>query len=720
MHRAIRIPKSAFLASTIQTPDPIGCECPAIPYNHAHATEDFVMSNLDLASMRIHDLMEREWIATNGIGGYASCSIAGINTRKYHGLLVAAMQPPLKRMVILSRVDDAIVTSGGSYPLSSCEYPGAIHPDGHRFLRAFSHEPFPRWAYQDDGWTIERNVRLVQGQNTVVLSYTLLAADRPMDLEIKPLFALRGIHDLMYQWNGRMDAKALDRGCHNHLIPAGARTPDVYFSHDGSFQSHANWYLASIYRREIERGYSGLEDVWTPGVIRWTLEPGKSAHFICSTESIDLEDAVYSLGSTSHTSPTLSISASPISANEDVKRTNEAIHTLCLATRKFVARDAKSRTTLLARLPWSPVLVRDALIGFAGTLLIPRRFPEARQLLETLFDHLRDGLLPSSFPEDGSAPVYTAADTSLWLVHAADQYVRYNGDESALRSWIEPVSKIISSFIKGTTLGVSCDADGLIVSRMPGVPATWMDAKCADWVITPRYGRAVEMQALWYNALRILSSWNERLGDTKAAGELSRTAMRTKASFNERFWSIDNRCLFDVVLDKGADASIRPNQLLSMSLSFPVLAPERHATVLEKVRQSLLTPFGVRTLSPEDPSYQGKYVGDVVARDRAYHQGCAFAWLLGPYVSALIRTYGQSDSVLRQARDVLAGVIGYMQAEGVGQLCELFDGDPPHRPGGAIASIAATGEILRVYVEDILDYKPGTEKRLLSSAGGKR
>lgn len=676
--------------------------------------------NLDLTSMRVHDLMEREWLASNGLGGYASSTIPGINTRKYHGLLVAAMQPPLKRTVILSRVEDSIIQGSRNFPLSSCEYPGAIHPNGYQLIRAFSAHPFPRWAYQGEGWTIEKNLRLIRGENTVVVTYTLLASDRVVELEMKPLFALRSMHELMYQWNSRMEANALDRGQHNLVIPSSARTPEAYFSHDGAYKSQPNWYLATIYRREIERGYAGLEDVWTPGAIRWTLEPGKSAHFACSTAPIDLEDAVFSLDNEGHSSRTLTISVPNGTVTDEVRKSNEEIQTLFAATQDFVVKDSNHRTALMARYPWSPILTRDALIGLPGTLLVTRRFTDAKQFIDSLFASLKNGLLPSSFPEDCTAPIHTAADTSLWLIHAADQYFRYTLDHLSLQHWFEPVNQIIASYQTGTGLGITCDIDGLIVARAPGIPTTWMDAKCADWVITPRHGRAVEVQALWYNALRILASWSERLGDVKRCGELSRLAMRVKAAFNERFWNVDARCLFDVVLEKGADASVRPNQLLTMSLTFPVLAPERHATVLERVRHSLLTPMGVRTLAPEDPSYQGRYVGDTVNRDRAYHQGSAFTWLLGPYLTAMVRTWGNSDPIVRQAREILAGVIRYMQSEGSGQLCELFDGDAPHRPGGAIASVAAAGEILRAYVEEILDYKPGTERRLVPSTTGPR
>lgn len=667
--------------------------------------------SLDFSSVRVEDLMDREWTLVNHLGGYASSSVAGINTRKYHGLLVAAMQPPLKRMVILSRVEDAIIAGGRHVPLSSCEYPGGIHPTGHRFLRAFNAVPYPRWAYQGEGWTIEKNLRLVEGQNTAILTYTLLTADQPVQLELKPLFALRGIHDLMYQWTGHRNADAADRAGRHYCIAETPRTPTVYFAQDGTYTSEPNWYLATIYRREIERGYSGLEDLWMPGVCRWTLEQGKSVHFACSTDPIDLDRLIERLspdGIAVQRTGARDISSSARSAGavEEIRRPDGAVQSLLRASDQFIASDGKGKTTLMARFPWSPVLVRDALIGFSGTLLVPRRFAEARSFLDQMLPLLRDGLLPSSLPEDGSPPVYTAADTSLWFIQAIFDYLRYSRDTLTVAPLYKAAMEIIQRYRSGTALGIQCDAEGLLTSRWPATPVTWMDAKCGDWVITPRHGRAVEIQALWYNALRIVSGMSERSGNPALAGELSRLAVRCKAAFNDRFWNPDTRCLHDVVLDRGADPSIRPNQIFTISLPHSILAAERHATVLERVRQFLLTPMGLRTLCTDEPSYQGRYAADVVSRDRAYHQGCAFPWLLGPFITAMIRTYGQSDSVLRLSREILQPSLTYLQNDGLGQICELFDGDSPQRPGGAITSVRSVAEILRCFMEDVLDVRP--------------
>lgn len=668
--------------------------------------------SMDISNLRVHELMDREWTAVNQLGGYASSSVAGINTRKYHGLLVAAMQPPLKRMVILSRVEDAVIAGGRAHALSSCEYPGGIHPAGHQKLRAFSANPYPRWAYQGEGWTIEKNLRLIPGENTAIISYTLLAGDRAVQLEVKPLFALRGIHELMYQWNGRLDAEQIEPSGQHLRIASTARTPDVYFAHNGEFWPQPNWYLATIYRREIERGYSGLEDLWMPGACRWQLTPGKSVHFACSTEPIELDRALSRLqaprdaNAATVTAILQDTDLPPAQSSEETRHAQQMLGVLLRASGQFVAKTSAGATMLLARFPWSPVLVRDALIGFPGTLLVSRRFGEAKSFLYSLIPLLHEGLLPSSLPEDGSPPIYMAADTSLWFIHAIHEYLRYTDDYASAPQLYDAAAKIVQKYRAGTSLGIQCDVDGLILTRWPGMPTTWMDAKCADWVITPRHGRPVELQALWFNALRTVASLAERFGPPETADELTRLSMKCKAAFNERFWNASTRCLNDVVLDKGADESIRPNQLLAISLPFPILAPERHATVLERVRQSLLTPMGLRSLAPEDPSYQGRHAADIVSRDRSYHQGCAFPWLLGPFISAMLRTYGQSASMLRQARDMLAPCIAFMETQGAGQLPELFDGDLPQRPGGAVASICSTGELLRAFTEDLLQVQP--------------
>jgi predicted glycogen debranching enzyme len=665
------------------------------------------MGMINLSTVGLHDLMDREWLAVNRIGGYAAQTILGLNTRKYHGLLVAAMSPPVRRMVILSRVEDFVRVAGRVDPISCAEYPGVIHPNGRSFLKAFNPNPYPRWGYQGDGWTIEKSVRLISGENTVVLSYTLLAGDRSVELEVKPLLALRGIHEMMYQSSGRLSAQVRSpRGLH---IGATARTPETFIAHDGEFESHPNWYLATIYRREAERGYSALEDVWTPGAFRWKLEPGKTVHLVCSTESIDLDQTLAradAIADDVRVCGDREISNGPRSS-EPIRLNDPTLQTLLCAADEFVAQTSDRNCAIMGGFPWQSASGRDALIGFTGLLLVPRRFSEARSLLISTVNGLHHGIAPSEFPEDGGSPAYTSADASLWLANAVAAYLRYTNDETTVsEQLLEPLVRLLRRYRMGTSLGIQCDADGLLQTRQPGLGTTWMNAKIGDWVITQRAGRPVELNALWYNALRIARELSERLGRRDWSEEFARMSAMVSTAFNARFWDAERNCCYDVVLDNGVDTSIRPNQLLAISLPNAVLWPERWMACIETLEKKLLTPVGLRTLAPDETGYVGKYQGDVVSRDRAYHQGSVYPWLLGPYVTALAKAHGRTDLARTEAREALTGCIAYMNGNGLGQICELFDGDAPHRPGGAIASARSVGEVLRCYVEDVIDPAP--------------
>jgi predicted glycogen debranching enzyme len=641
----------------------------------------------------LDDLVSQEWLTTNQIGGYACSTAAGLNTRKYHGLLVASMATPVRRMVLLSRVEENLIINGEPYPLASSEYPGAIHPDGYTRLRAFSHEPHPRWAYQNDHFTLEKSLRMVRGENTVVLSYTLLTADAPVKLELRPLFALRGIHELNFQWNGQLDAQK--RSTRHYRIPPTSRTPEVFFSLDGRFDVEGCWYMSTIYRREEQRGYAGLEDLWMPGVARWTLHPGQTVHFVCSTEPVRVDDAVAKVQRQVPALP-------PMALGMDA-----TVAALLRAADQFVVQQGKSAVGVIAQYPWASPSGRDAMIGFTGLLLVPRRFAEAAAVLERMIEHLRDGLMPSEFPEDGSAPRYLGADVSLWFIQAVHDYIRYTNDESPLRARLcDAVVRIIRSYQAGTRLGIGIDADGLLISHEPGRGTSWMDAKVGDWVITPRQGRPVELNALWYNALRIASQMCDHAGRNSWSSEFSILADSVKQSFNRRFWNEMAGCCFDVVTDRGADPSIRPNQLLAISLPHAVLADDRHARALEKVRSELLTAHAVRTLACGDPSFQPHYRGDVVSRDRAYHQGSAYPWLLGPYIKAMLKARGRSASTRAEALQCLDGVLHHLTQAGTGQICELFDATALFAPGGAIASARSVGQVLQAYAEDVLELQP--------------
>jgi predicted glycogen debranching enzyme len=669
--------------------------------------------SLHTAGAAFEDLIGREWLLTNRLGGYAGGTPLGINTRKYHGLLVAALSPPVRRMVLLSRLDETIHCGAQAHSLSAAEYPDTIHPNGYQSLVAFDHEPFPRWAYQGDGWTLEKNLRLLPDRNAVCISYTLLGSGPSAELQVRPLFALRGIHQLMLQWNGPLDAIQLFPG--HHRIEATTRTPEVYFAHDGAFGAQPLWYLNNIYRRERERGYAGLEDLWSPGLVRWHLQPGRSVHFACAADPIDLALMVSSLERAS----TLVVMGR---ASEE-KAADPVAAALVRCAEQFVpvttADAGATRAIVVTQYPWTPPSGRDALISLSGLFLVTRRFTEARTLLESFAADLWNGLMPSVFPEDAGAPRYEGADVSLWFVHAVQQFLKHTGEDPAAHGLlVETVAKIVEAYQHGTTLGIGTDPDGLLFSHAAAQPTTWMDAKVGDWIITPRQGRAVEINALWYNALCVGSELMRAMGNLSRSEDLAMLAASVRHAFNRRFWNERAGCCYDVVHDYGVDAAIRPNQLLAVSLPHPVLDGERHASVLNVVRDQLLTPFGLRTLAPAEPGYAGRYEGDPVSRDRAYHQGSVYPWLLGAFADATLRVHGHTPGVREEIRTHLQGCIDRLTGDGLGQLCELFDGDVPRRPGGAIADARSLAEVLRAYVQGVLGVEPGAHPGTAIIGGG--
>lgn len=676
-----------------------------------------MFKSFDAGGMPIEGLIAREWLATNGIGAFASSTVPCCNTRKYHGLLVAAMAAPVRRMVLLSRMEETVHCDGWPHALSTNEYPGTFHPEGYRALRAFSPEPFPRWAFQGENWTLQKELCLLREQNTVVLTYTLLAGQRPVSLELRPLFALRPIHELGLQWNGKLLTETRPGGT-NHHIPATTRTPEVFFAHTGTFEAEPNWYLNTIYRREQERGYSGLEDVWSPGCVKVTLKAGQSVHFVCSADPFELDAALEQVQAYGVTTSKCGahdvayIAPSPLNAAAQDDRT---LADLSYAASQFLVHSSAANASapdavpsaVIGGYPWSPPSGRSALAGFAGLFLVTGRHAEGRSLLLSMAAKLERGLMPSDFQENGSAPLYLGADVALWFANAVYAYLRYTNDESTVGGPLyDTLLRIIEQYRRGTRLGISVDETGLLRTHAPAAATTWMDAKVGDWVITPRQGRPVEINALWYNAVSIAAELVTRFGRTTTADDLSALSKLIRIAFNDRFWHASACCCHDVVSDRGPDPAIRPNQLLAMSLPFPVLSIDRHSTALETVLQELKTPFGVRTLSPRDPGYVGRYAGNVVARDRAAHGGSAYPWLLGPLATAYVRVHGRGDGSRREASELLQGCIDHLRGDGLGQLPELFDGDAPHHCGGAIASALSVAEVLRAYYEDVLDRAP--------------
>ncbi len=661
---------------------------PPVPSRTAHHGGSM---HQDAGAFSFQQSLEHEWLITNGLGGYAASTAAGCNTRKYHGLLVAALAPPMQRMVLLSRVEETLYHRGWPHQLAASEYPGKVHPEGHHLLAAFSTDPFPRWAYQGDGWTLIKQLHLLHGQNTACLRYILIGSAADITLELRPLLALRSIHELTYQWNGRPPVEPRDDG--QLRITPTRQSPECFLAHDGAYIPEDFWYFNTIYRKEKQRGYRGLEDLWMPAAFKWTLRPGQFVNFVISTDPIDLPQVIRAV----EVDDIPAVSIDGLSADND-----DPITLLTRSASQFTLDlpEDNPLPVILTTYHWGSPNVRETLIAFTGLYLSTGKFDQAKRLLTTFASHVRDGLLPSNFADDRT-PLYNAADTALLFAQAVCDYLRYTSDEPTVIDQFLPVlQQTLRHYAAGAQLGIHLASDGLLV--VADASATWMNARAMGKLATPRLPCMVEINALWHNALRIAADLCATAGLQDDAIDYNHQADLCKASFNQRFWNPAQSACFDSIGADDADTSddaLRPNQIFALSLAHPILDEEHRAPMLATLREQLLTPFGLRTLSPHHGAYVSHKGGDPTARDRARHNGPAYPWLLGHYTRALLRVEEDTPATRDKVASLLQPAINHLKA--FGQLPELFDGHPPHAPGGAIASAASVGQILQACAESL-------------------
>jgi predicted glycogen debranching enzyme len=660
-------------------------------------------SNLDAA-------VRREWLETNGLGGFASSTIIGLNTRRYHGVLVAATKPPVGRLVLLSKLEETLFIAGQPFDLSANRYPGVVHPQGFRYLKQFRLDPFPVFTYEVEGIEIQKTLFMVQGENSTVVQYELKKNNHPQSpsnvrLEVRPLIAFRDYHNTTHE-NGAL-RRDVEEGPGLAAVAPYPGLPTLYLAHDATkLQRTGDWYRNFEYDAERERGLDFTEDLFSPLVLSFDLRPNRTVSLIASTEQREATraDEYRQAEITRRRKVT---AASPI--DDDFARTLTAA-----ADQYVVSRE--SQKTVIAGYHWFSDWGRDTMIALPG-LTLPTGKPEvARSILRVFAKHVDQGMLPNRFPDAGETPEFNTVDATLWFFEAARAYLAYTGDLEFVRNELYPVfADIISWHARGTRYGIKADASsGLLSSGEPGVQLTWMDAKVGDWVVTPRRGKPVEIQALWYNALCIMDDLAGQFGDDEAQKRYRNMATMASWSFNRLFWSEKDGCLYDVINGGPPDASIRPNQILAVSLPHSMLPPERARSVVEKVREHLLTPCGLRSLAPSDPQYRGRYTGGPAQRDGAYHQGTVWPWLLGPFITAYMKVNGGGDTARRQAGEWLAPLKDHLSDGGLGHISEILDGDPPQRPCGCVAQAWSVAEVLRAYVEDVKGVRP-----MPQPAGGK-
>jgi len=641
----------------------------------------------------------REWLETNGIGGYASGTIAGAHTRRYHGLLIAALRPPTQRTLLLSKLEETLAVEDIEYDLSCNQYRGAIHPEGYQYLAEFRLDPFPTWTYEvggSRGVCLEKTVAMCRGKNLVVVAYRLISGAETASLVLRPIVNCRDHHHLMRQ-NVTFDETLKVSHSYDQLIvqPYPSVPPLFIYARKSYFDPWPYWYHNFEYAQESARGLDDHEDQYSPGYFTWSLKEGQTRYLVAGLDSLDGFEPAGALDRERQRRKELltgwSGAADPIR------------HLACAADAFLVGEEPESQSDrgIIAGYPWFEEWGRDAMISLPGIALVTGRYEAAKEILTTYLKHRRDGLIPNRIPSVDEEPDYNTVDATLWLFWAMQKYLAYTGDRDFVAQMLPILSEIIDWHVRGTLYGIHMDKDGLIAAGEHGTQLTWMDAKVGDWVVTPRHAKPVEINALWHNALQFV----EELGGRHSAAPAGRVAEQFRAGF----WNEEKGYLNDVIDgDMPEDASLRPNQVIALALPSLILDPEPARRALAAVERELLTPFGLRTLSPRDSRYRGRYRGDQRSRDSAYHQGTVWPWLMGPFITACIRMAEDRNAARELGRERLSALWDHIGLAGVGSVSEIFDGDAPHRPQGCIAQAWSVAELLRVAVEELEMGPPAT------------
>ena len=651
---------------------------------------DAPRSELDRATCSTFEAaVGREWLVTNGLGGYASGTVAGVATRRYHGLLVAALSPPLGRTVLVAGLELHAEYQGRSHALSTHEYAGgSVHPDGYRHTEAFVLEGgLPTWTFAIGDARLTQSIWMGAGTNTTYVRFCLASGSGPLRLRLAPLCTYRDYH-AHSRGGWQLATTLVADGIQVDAFP-GAR-PFRLLCTGATCELRGDWFWNFQHRLEAERGLDITEDLFRAGEFSIDLAVGGSATFVCTAEPGEVDAAGAFLADQQRRAALLL----------PVVREPGWVRQLTLAADQFiVARGSGTGTgrgaTVIAGYPWFGDWGRDTMIALPG-LTLPTGRPEvAARILRTFAGHLSEGMLPNRFPDGGAAPEYNTVDATLWYFHAVEAYLQATGDEELVRELWPRLIEIIDWHLRGTRHGIGVDAaDGLLRAGEPGVQLTWMDAKVGDWVVTPRIGKPVEINALWHHALTVMTRFGERLDDAALARRYAGLAARVRESFRQRFWYADGGYLYDVVDGpNGNDPALRPNQIFAVSLPSELLEPEQAAAVVATCQRELLTPMGLRSLAKGQSGYTGTYAGGPVERDGAYHQGTVWSWLLGPFALAHFRVHGRRE----EAQAMLAGIGSHLAEACVGSISEIFDGDAPHRPRGCCAQAWSVAEVLRAW-----------------------
>lgn len=634
-----------------------------------------VYSGADLASRSL----SVEWLETDGLGGFASGTASGGRTRKYHGWYVPAALPPRRRVLLVAGCEEFVVAGGERTGISTQLYRDAVYPDGRASLTHFGLEPFPTWIHSTERFSIERSLCLPRGRSVALVRWTNRGS-RPVELAVRPLLAYRSPHEL--QRESGFLAVAEISGDAAVIRPRGELPVLAVRAPGGRIVNDPDWYRRFHYPVEEERGYEAEEDLWSPFLWKWVLAPGREAWATFSLDEPPEDPA--------------RLWESERRRREAFPRTGDPTFDELVRRAEAFLVETPERETIVSGFPWSAERGREAMQAAPGLAMAAGRYRPFARVLNAFAARRRGGLLPNSFPDDGSEPDYGSIDAPLWFVLAVEWFGRARRDPSRPSPLLAPVREIVDAYRRGTSFGIRVGPDLLLAGGEPGRALTWMDAVVGGEPVTPRHGKPVEVNALWHATLKAAARLERLSGNSARARELEGDAWHVSRRFNETFWCEEDGRLHDVAGDGEPDRSLRPNQIYAVSLSDDLLPPHRARAVYWSVRRHLLTPFGLRTLDPRDPRYRPRCEGGPAERDSALHQGTVWPGLLGPFVDAHFRVLGRSPETLRTVRGWLAPLRAHIREAGAGSISETFDGDPPHAPRGSFAHAVPVAELARI------------------------
>lgn len=655
--------------------------------------------------------IKREWAVTNGIGGYAGSSMIGAHSRTHQGYLIASLHAPIERYLVFSKINETVTVGTKTVSFETSQHRASgktVYAEGQKFLTSFIYDGSVHYAYETDNFSFKKHITLKRNANVCAVAYELTAGDSGCTFTLTPLFNYREHSESSTPDTLKFETFTEDRAF--YLVPEKNKDIAIRFqTSEGTFSERETVYDIDMQLQiEVDLETDGLDCHYCPVDLSIAVPANttKKVSILCSIGDVNERPA-------------------PVSATEafSILEENARCHAelfekagyrdsfanqLVLASDQFLTyRESTKMMTVLAGLPWFTDWGRDTMIAFTGLTLCTKRFKEAEEILLTFARYIRHGIVPNMFPDDNMPPLYNTVDASLWYFYAVYQYLHYNPAaeaEAFVKEQIFPhLKEIISAYEKGTDFSIYMEDDGLIHAGSGLDQITWMDVRVGDWVATPRHGKPVEINALWYNALRIMESLCEKF-DEDASAYRTR-ANQVKESFNAKFWDSSNQCLFDVVDGDEPDDHIRPNQIYAVSLPFSLLPEEQEKAVVALVEKELFVGCGLRSLAPDHPDYHGIYCGALAKRDAAYHQGTAWGFLLGGFFSAYMKVNHHSSSAAENAIRMLEPVRKHLTDSGcIGSISEIFDGDAPHNPRGCYAQAWSVGEVLRCYCEDILPY----------------